>query len=187
MPPENLHITLAFLGQVDAAQFDAIVAAARGVQARRFTLRLDEPGYWTHNHIAWLGATKAPEELKVMVAELRAALVQAGISFDPKPFVPHVTLVLCPAIPRAGIAVPLEVIARSAAPAGRPQRGARPYAIRVGGARGWLGGAIVRGYDESAPCRDARPRTASRDGTATAAVTAIRWPMAWHARQRSSS
>lgn len=93
MPTENLHITLAFLGQVDAAQFDAIVAAARGVQARRFTLRLDEPGYWTHNHIAWLGATKAPEELKVMVAELRAALVRAGISFDPKPFVPHVTLV----------------------------------------------------------------------------------------------
>lgn len=93
MPTENLHITLAFLGQVDAAQFDAIVATARDVQARRFMLRLDEPGYWTHNHIAWLGATKAPEELKLMVAELRAALVQASISFDPKPFVSHVTLV----------------------------------------------------------------------------------------------
>lgn len=93
MPTEKLHVTLAFLGQVDAGQFDAIVAAARSVQARRFMLRLDEPGYWTHNHIAWLGATQAPEELSAMVAELRAALVQSGISFDPKPFVPHVTLV----------------------------------------------------------------------------------------------
>jgi 2'-5' RNA ligase len=84
---------LAFLGQVNAAQLEAIVEVARSVQARRFMLRLDEPGYWTHNHIAWQGATKVPEELKSMVGELRAALVQAGIGFDPKPFVPHVTLV----------------------------------------------------------------------------------------------
>jgi 2'-5' RNA ligase len=56
-------------------------------------LRLDEPGYWTHNHIGWLGATQVPEELLAMVGELRAALVYAGVGFDPKAFVPHVTLV----------------------------------------------------------------------------------------------
>jgi 2'-5' RNA ligase len=72
---------------------EAIIAAARSVQARRFMLRLDEPGYWTHNHIAWLGARQVPEELGAMVAELRAALVQSGIVFDTKPFAPHVTLV----------------------------------------------------------------------------------------------
>ena len=93
MPTENLHITLAFLGPVDAGQFDAIVAAARSVQAQRFMLHLNEPGYWTHNHVAWLGATNVPEELKAMVADLRAALVRSGIRFDPKPLVPHVTLV----------------------------------------------------------------------------------------------
>lgn len=93
MPTENLHITLAFLGQVDSGQLEAIVAAARSVLARRFMLRLDEPGYWTHNHIAWLGAKQVPEELTTMVAELRAALVQSGIVFDTKPFAPHVTLV----------------------------------------------------------------------------------------------
>jgi len=93
MATENLHITLAFLGQVEAGQFDAIVAAARGVQARQFMLRLDEPGYRTRNHIAWLGASKPPEELAAIAAELRAALVAAAISFDPKPFVPHVTMV----------------------------------------------------------------------------------------------
>ena len=92
-PTENVHITLAFLGQVDAGRLEAIVAAARGVRARRFMLRLDEPGYWTHNHIAWLSAAQVPEELTAMVAELRAALVQAGIGFDPKSFAPHVTLV----------------------------------------------------------------------------------------------
>ena len=93
MPTENLHITLAFLGQVEAGQFDAIVAAARSVQAQRFMLRLNDPGYWTHNHVAWLAAAVVPDELKSMVADLRAALVRSGIGFDPKPFVPHVTLV----------------------------------------------------------------------------------------------
>ena len=93
MQTENLHITLAFLGRVDAGQFDAIVAAARSVRAQRFTLHLNEPGYWTHNHVAWLGARNVPEELNSMVAELRAALVRSGVGFDPKPFVPHVTLV----------------------------------------------------------------------------------------------
>lgn len=93
VPTDNIHITLAFLGQVDPGRFDAIVAAARGVRARHFVLCLDQPGYWTHNHIAWLGTKQIPEELTTMVADLRAALAQTGIGFDPKAFTPHVTLV----------------------------------------------------------------------------------------------
>ena len=92
MHTENLHITLAFLGQVDAARLDDIVAAARSVQARRFMLRMDQPGYWKHNRIAWLGASQVPAELEAMVAELRSALEAGRIAFDPKPFVAHVTL-----------------------------------------------------------------------------------------------
>jgi len=89
----NLHVTLAFLGQVDARRCGSIVDAARGVRVRPFVLRLDEPGYWSHNHIAWLRASDPPGELAAMVAELRATLGQSGIGFDPKPFVAHVTMV----------------------------------------------------------------------------------------------
>jgi len=92
-PTDNLHITLAFLGQVEPARLETIVAAARSVQPRQFTLRMDQPGYWKHNNIAWLGASEAPQELNAMVGDLRAALAQAGLVFDPKPFVPHVTMV----------------------------------------------------------------------------------------------
>ncbi len=92
MHTENLHVTLAFLGQVDAARLDDIVAAARTVRARQFTLRMDQPGFWKHNRIAWLGASRVPSELEAMVAELRSALQAGRISFDPKPFVAHVTL-----------------------------------------------------------------------------------------------
>ena len=93
MATENLHVTLAFLGQVEAWRLDAISASASRVRPRQFTLRLDEPGYWPHNHIAWLGASEPPRELADMTGELRAALAEARVAFDPKPFVAHVTLV----------------------------------------------------------------------------------------------
>jgi len=92
MHTENLHVTLAFIGQVDAARLDDIVAAARTVQARQFTLRMDQPGFWKHNRIAWLSASRVPAELDAMVAELRAALQAGHIPCDAKPFVAHVTL-----------------------------------------------------------------------------------------------
>lgn len=93
MRTENLHITIAFLGQVEAVRFDDIVAAARSVQVQPMSLLLDRPGHWKHNKIAWLGANDVPQELGAMVAALRAALVKARVAFDPKPFVPHVTVV----------------------------------------------------------------------------------------------
>lgn len=92
MRAENLHLTLAFLGSVDAGRLDELVAAADTVVPQRFTVMFDEPGYWKHNRIFWLGASIVPAELSQLVAELRAALLARGIKFDPKPFVPHITL-----------------------------------------------------------------------------------------------
>ena len=93
MRPENVHLTLAFLGSTPAAALPAVIAAADRVPPRAFTLRVDEPGYWRHNQIAWAGVREVPLELAALVGDLRAALVAAGIAFDPKPFVAHLTLV----------------------------------------------------------------------------------------------
>lgn len=92
MRTENLHITIAFIGAIARDRIEALAEAAASVQAREFDLLLDQPGYWKHNRIAWLGAGDVPSALISMVEELRAALTCAGIPFDPKPFVPHVTL-----------------------------------------------------------------------------------------------
>jgi 2'-5' RNA ligase len=89
---ENLHLTLAFLGGVDEARVPAVEEAAGRVVPRSFSLVLDEPGYWKRNRLAWAGASAAPAALDTLVAELRAALRAAGVAFDPKPFVSHVTL-----------------------------------------------------------------------------------------------
>jgi 2'-5' RNA ligase len=54
---------------------------------------LDRIGHWKHNRIIWCGTDDEPQALTALVADLRAGLERAGIRFDPKPFVSHMTLV----------------------------------------------------------------------------------------------
>ncbi|MBI4292832.1 MAG: RNA 2',3'-cyclic phosphodiesterase [Betaproteobacteria bacterium] len=92
MRSENLHITIAFLGMIERDRIDALARVAAKVASRKFDLVLDQPGYWKHNKIAWLGASEVPADLVSMVDELRGALTAGGFQFDLKPFVPHITL-----------------------------------------------------------------------------------------------
>jgi len=62
------------------------------VHPRPFELVLDRAGLWAHNRIAWLGASEMPPELEALVQGLRSALADAGLPFDAKPFVPHITV-----------------------------------------------------------------------------------------------
>ncbi len=93
MRQENLHLTLAFLGDTAAAHVPALILLAEGVRFLPFQLPLDRAGYWKHNRIIWCGAGEEPEELAALVEDLRARLAGAGIRYDPKPFVSHITLV----------------------------------------------------------------------------------------------
>ena len=93
MRRENLHLTLAFLGDTDAALLPDLCALAAELRFAPLRLRLDQVGYWKHNRIVWCGAYAEPEALRALVDELRARLAAAGVRYDPKPFVSHVTLV----------------------------------------------------------------------------------------------
>ena len=90
--PQDLHLTLAFLGSLDADRIAAIERAAGEVAPRAATLVLDRPGFWKHNRIVWAGASSPPPELETLVADLRGALARSGAAFDAKRFVSHVTL-----------------------------------------------------------------------------------------------
>jgi 2'-5' RNA ligase len=90
--PENLHVTLAFLGGVEEARVAEVERAAGEVAPRAIPLVLDQPGYWKQNRIAWAGASVVPPELEALVSELRGALAKSHIRFDAKSFVSHVTL-----------------------------------------------------------------------------------------------
>ena len=93
MRADTLHLTLAFLGATPVTQLQALISRVEAIQARAFTLVLDQPGYWHHNRVGWLGPTRSPDQLGELVSMLNGAIVEAGVNFDPRPHRPHVTLV----------------------------------------------------------------------------------------------
>lgn len=89
--PENIHLTLAFLGEQPArlaAEIDMRAAAAISA----FQLSFDELGYWRKTGIAWLGVSAAPRELADLEQGIARALAALGLEGDERPFSPHITL-----------------------------------------------------------------------------------------------
>ncbi len=102
---DTLHMTLAFLGDIDAAQFDAACAAAdeiavKGMETEAATkvgagdtpMLIDRLAHWKHNHIVWAGCDEAPAAVATLADTLAAALRQRGFQLDSRPFAAHVTL-----------------------------------------------------------------------------------------------
>jgi 2'-5' RNA ligase len=91
-PARNLHLTLAFLGEVAPSRLPELVALAAGIPLRPFTLTLDRTGWWPRQRLVWAGARECPAELEALAGKLAGALRTAGFRSEHRPFVPHVTL-----------------------------------------------------------------------------------------------
>jgi 2'-5' RNA ligase len=65
---KNIHMTLQFLGDVDAFQQQALEAALAELVFEPVTLTLDRMGYWSRPGILWLGPRKTPRALSVCTA-----------------------------------------------------------------------------------------------------------------------
>lgn len=92
VPTRNLHVTLAFLGNVPAERFDAVVQAANGARLEPLTLALDRFGYFPAPRVLWIGPAETPESLRGLVRDLWSALARVGLSPDFKPFHAHMTI-----------------------------------------------------------------------------------------------
>jgi 2'-5' RNA ligase len=93
--PENLHVTLKFIGHVDTGKLDAIRAALAEV-------RLDSPvelrfrglGFFPNGkrpRVFWAGIVASPN-LAPLAADIEARLAKVGISGETREFAPHLTL-----------------------------------------------------------------------------------------------
>ena len=87
-PAENLHLTLAFIG--DYPDPEDILDVMENIPFEPFTLKLQ--GYGNFGNLWWAGLEESPA-LKSCVRQLRRGLSDGGIPFDHKKFVPHITLV----------------------------------------------------------------------------------------------
>ena len=86
-PAENLHLTLAFIGEYGDPE--RVLDVIRSVPFAPFELRLE--GIGAFGDLWWVGLERS-EALQNYVRKLRRALAEADIPFDRKRFTPHITL-----------------------------------------------------------------------------------------------
>ena len=94
LPPENLHVTLRFIGEVDGGQTRDIDAALAQVRAPGFPVTLagvDRFGSGAKVRALWAGVEANPA-LEHLYGRIEQALHTAGLPPDGRKFKPHVTL-----------------------------------------------------------------------------------------------
>lgn len=88
----NLHLTLAFLGDISAEKQRALEQLAGRIRQPGFTLTLDDAGQWLRSRVVWLGSRQPPRGLLQLADMLRAQASRSGCYQSPQPFHPHITL-----------------------------------------------------------------------------------------------
>ncbi|WP_306365853.1 RNA 2',3'-cyclic phosphodiesterase [Nocardiopsis sp. CC223A] len=98
-PPQDWHLTLAFLGEVPDGLLPGLtgaLGAAVGGHAP-FDLTVDGWGLFPHPHrdraaVLWAGVGGDTGALAALTADLRAAAVTAGLPGEDRAHVPHLTV-----------------------------------------------------------------------------------------------
>jgi len=112
--PENLHLTLAFLGEVPEERVGGIIRAMDRISSRAFDAQFSRIGQFRseRDSLWWIGMRENPC-LTAMRAALTEYLTEAGYQYDKKRFRPHIT------------------IARQVVLASRPEIKIKPFGTRV--------------------------------------------------------
>jgi 2'-5' RNA ligase len=94
---DNVHVTLRFLGGVEAGRLDAVIDALAGALAGQpaFDLAITGLGAFpstTRPRVLWAGIGEGAEAAARLAARIDAALVPLGFEPETRPFSAHVTL-----------------------------------------------------------------------------------------------
>jgi RNA 2',3'-cyclic 3'-phosphodiesterase len=94
VPPENLHLTLRFIGEVPAHQAEEIDHALASLRGRAFPLVLAGVGTFAkagQEKSLWVGVEKNPS-LQALQSKIETALQRSGCAPERRRFTPHITL-----------------------------------------------------------------------------------------------
>lgn len=92
VPPDNTHLTLAFIGDVDKAALPALQAVGDRMPNTGFVVNFDSLGAWRASGVAWIAPATLPPPLLKLHSMLADGLGAAGFELETRPFRPHVTL-----------------------------------------------------------------------------------------------
>lgn len=94
LPPEQLHVTMSFIGHVNSIQEEPLREALADVRVPQFFLPIQGVGTFggARPTLVWAGLGKAHPHLFALHKHLQDAVLHAGLEPDLKPFHPHITL-----------------------------------------------------------------------------------------------
>ena len=90
-PPDNLHITLKFLGPIPETQLGAVTSIVSQVVSQHKSMQLRSKGIGFFKSSIWLGIDN-DDALAALALELDQAFALFGVSPELKAFIPHVTI-----------------------------------------------------------------------------------------------
>ena len=95
LPEEQLHLTLSFLGEVEAAAEDRLRQALGEVRVPPFFLPLRSVGVFDAGgrpSVVWVGVGKGHPHLFALHSRIQDAVLRVGLEPDLRAFHPHVTV-----------------------------------------------------------------------------------------------
>lgn len=94
--PQNIHMTLRFLGDVSKSRLEVIEEAIEGItDFEPFEINLEGLGVFpepSYIRVVWAGVSKGSDELCEVKESLESNLSSHGFSEDDKDFTPHFTI-----------------------------------------------------------------------------------------------
>lgn len=95
--PENLHLTLVFLGDTFVGRLPELTAALDAAAAETVPFEFEIAGLGAFGsprspRVIWAGVTGPPPELTALHARVTEALSACGVRLESRPFAAHLTL-----------------------------------------------------------------------------------------------
>ena len=93
--PQNIHITVRFLGNITPAMVEKIFEEMKKVQFAPFNVQIKSLGAFPdlrYSRVVWAGITEGADQLKSVFSQLEPRLRGLGFTPDHKGFSPHLTI-----------------------------------------------------------------------------------------------
>ena len=93
--PENIHITVRFLGNIPPSQVDEIYNEMKNVDFSPFQIEIKGVGVFPNLrriNVVWAGIRKGADELQRIFDQLEPRLQKIGVKKETRGFSPHLTI-----------------------------------------------------------------------------------------------
>jgi 2'-5' RNA ligase len=93
--PQNIHVTMRFLGDITLAMVDKVFEEMKKLTFSPFIVHINRLGAFPdvrYPKVLWAGITEGADQLKGVFNQLEPQLRGLGFTPDPKGFSPHLTI-----------------------------------------------------------------------------------------------